>query len=60
MLHALDVLYDGSYQVDLVGWLNIREEQTGPQKGKSALTQNSTIRLLSEPTKNSRTTLYLG
>ena len=60
MLPTLGVLYDRILYGRLVTWLNIHEEQTGFQKGKSTTHQIFTIRLLIALAKYMKIPLYIG
>ena len=60
MLPMLGVLYDRILYGRLEKWLNIHEEQTGFQKGKSTTHQIFTIRILIELAKYMKITLYIG
>ena len=60
MLPSLGVLYDRILSKRLDRWLNVHEEQSGFDKGKSTITQIFTIRLLIEITKETNITLYIG
>ena len=60
MLPTLGVLYDRILYGRLEKWLNIHNEQTGFQKGKSTTHQIFTIRLLIALAKYMKITLYIG
>ena len=60
MLPALGVLYDRVINNRLNSWIEVNDEQSAFQKGKSTLHQIFTIRLLIEVAKMSNTTLYIG
>ena len=60
MLTTLGVIYDHILYARLGKWLNVHEEQTVFQKGKSTLHQIFTIRLLSALAKSTKITLYIG
>ena len=60
MLPSLGVLYDRILAARLSKWLNVYDEQSGFQKGKSTLYQIFTIRLLIMLAKAENVTLYIG
>ena len=60
MLPTLGVLYDRILYGRLMKWLNIHDEQTGFQKGKSTTHQIFTIRLLISLAKYMKIPLYIG
>ena len=60
MLPSLGVLYDRIIYNRLERWVNIHEEQSGFQKGKSTIKQIFTVRLIIELAKKTKTELYIG
>ena len=60
MLPTLGVLYDRILYGRLEKWINVHDEQTGFQKGKSTTHQIFTIRLLITLAKYMKITLYIG
>ena len=60
MLPSLSVLYDRILTARLETWLNVSEEQTGSQKGKSTLQQIFIIRILIGLVKSTKKALYIG
>ena len=60
MLPSLSVLYDRILTARLETWLNVSEEQTGFQKGKSTLQQIFIIRILIGLVKSMKKALDIG
>ena len=60
MLPSIGVLYDRILSRRLDKWVDVHDEQTGFQKGKSTLTQIFTLRLLIEIARKSNCTIYIG
>ena len=60
MLPSLGVLYDRIIHQRLDKWVNVHEEQSGFQKGKSTIIQIFTVRLVIEIAKKTKTTLFIG
>ena len=60
MLPAIGVLYDRIISKRLERWIDIHDEQTGFQKGKSTLTQIFVLRVIIELAKKTNISLFIG
>ena len=60
MLRALGSLYDRIIAKRLYRWMNVEPEQSAFQKGKSAIIQIFTLRILIEIAKRNNVTLYIA